>query len=240
MRNFIFVAVLCLLAFLPAQAQEINEVPMYGGKSSPEMTKANEEFVATMVKHFGSKEAGAKDSLKRGYDLLAQGNPLMAVRRFNQAWLLTPNNGEVFLGFGAALLWQGKYEESVKYYTKAAEMLPNDGELLADFALLYLHWANNRAKPKDFLGLDYIYKEEYAPKWKAEVAQYLDKSIEISERASRLAPKDEGVYVVWATALYAKGDYAGAWEKVKVAEQLGGTKLLPKFMKVLNKKMKRP
>lgn len=240
MRNFIFVAVLCLLAFLPCNAQEINEIPMYGGASSPELTKANEVFVAAIITDLGSKEVGAKSMLKMGWNYISRNDWKMAMKRFNQAWLLTPDNGEVFWGFGAALGLQGKYEESVKYFTKAETLLPDNGRLIGDFALLYLRWANNRAKPKVFLGLDYLYKADYDPKWKTEVAEYLNKGIELSERASRLAPNEEAIYVNWASALYAKGDYAGAWEKVKIAEQLGGTKLDSKFLKALNKKMKRP
>ena len=239
MRNFLFVAIFCLAAFLQCQAQEFIEIPMYDGIKTPELKQINDRFIAEVVKDFGSREAAAKDALKRGWAYMAKADWKFATRRFNQAWLLTPDNGEVFWGFGTATAYAGRYEEAEKYFSKAELTLKDNGRFLSDFALFYLYRANNRAKNKIGFGLDYIFREQYDPKWKADVAQYLDKALEFSERASKVAPNEKLAFINWAQALYGKDNYREAWGKVAKAEELGG-QLNPKFIKALSKKMKRP
>ena len=162
------------------------------------------------------------------------------MRRFNQAWLLDPENADVYSGFAMMSIFLGKYDEADGFYKRAEALAPTDGTTYADHALLFLHRANNKAQPKKFFDLDHIYKEKHDPKWTAEVAPLLDRSIELATKAAELIPNDEATFIVWASALYAKGDYSAAWEKVKTAEKLGGKKVPEKLVRSLSKKMQRP
>jgi hypothetical protein len=56
----------------------------------------------------------------------------------------------------------------------------------------------------------------------------------------QLEPSYERTYSDWAVSLFFKKDYAGAWTKVKEAENLGGKTIEQKFIRDLTKKMKRP
>ncbi len=101
---------------------------MYGGiKKTPEMIRTDNEFVDYMVRTFGSHDKAADDALQRGFAFLAKANWRMAIKRFNQAWLLSPDKPEVTWGFGAALSYEGKFEESEKYFQKAVTLAPSNG-----------------------------------------------------------------------------------------------------------------
>ncbi|MBD0369356.1 MAG: hypothetical protein ICV60_00770 [Pyrinomonadaceae bacterium] len=219
----VLIAVLILTATCFSNAQELNEQPMYGGKPKPpELVKADEEFVEFMVKQFSSREAASDDAMRRGFAYLARNDWRMAMKRFNQAWLLTPDRAEVFGGFGAALAYQGKFTESEKYFLKATGLAPDNGRLLNDFGFMYQFWATKGTKNK------------------TEREKYLDKSLELFERASRLESSYDRIYFNWAVSLFFKQDYKGAWDKIKEAERLGGKSIEQKFIEDLTKKMARP
>jgi len=112
-------------------SQELNERPMYGGiQKTPEMVRIDKEFVDYMVRTFGSRDKAADDAIRRGFEFLAKADWRMAMKRFNQAWLLSPDKVEVTWGFGAALSYEGKFEDSERYFQKAADLAPNNGDYL--------------------------------------------------------------------------------------------------------------
>ena len=196
---------------------------MYGGiKKTPEMIRADSEFVDYMVRTFGSRDKAADDAIRRGFEFLAKADWRMAMKRFNQAWLLSPDKPEVAWGFGAALSYEGKFEDSEKYFHQAMALAPNNGKLLTDFGFLYQFWATRGTKDK------------------TEKLKRLDRSIELFANAARLEPTYERTYFDWAVALYFKNDYAGAWQKINEAEHLGGKSIDQKFVADLTKKMPRP
>lgn len=222
------------------QDSDISSVPMYGGYDSPEFRAANEKFVNTMVAQHGDRAAAAKDALRLANLYVARGDFEMAMKRFNQAWLLHSRNAGAFSGFAMLTTMIGKYDEADGYYAMAEKLDPKDATLLTDHALLYLYRANNLGEPKKFFDLDYLYKAEHEPKWTALATPFLDRSIDLAEKAAVSMPNDEATYVVLATAHYAKGSYSQAWLNVKNADSLGGRKLPAKLLRSLNKKMPRP
>jgi tetratricopeptide (TPR) repeat protein len=239
MKKAVFVLLLVLLLVDLAAAQDVSVIPMYGGIETPEMRQAHDEYIESMLEAYKTKEASAEVAVKLGWREMAKRDWRTAIRRFNQAWLLNPLYGEIYWGFGAAQAYAGNYEDAEKHFEKAYSLLSGHGRFLSDYALYYLYRANHRAKPKPGFFLDYIFGDKYDSKWKADVEQFLNRSLVLSEEASQVAPNEARIYQVWAQAQYGKGDYATAWEKAIKAEQLGD-KLNPKFEKALGKKMKRP
>jgi Tfp pilus assembly protein PilF len=237
--KFVLAIVFCVFASFAALGQDIASVPMYGGFDSPEFRTINEKFVATMVARHGTRPEAAKDALRLANRYVARGDFDMAMKRFNQAWLLDPQNAGSFAGFAMLTTMIGKYDEADGYYATAERLDPKDATLLADHALFFLYRANNLAEPKQFFELGHLYKDKHDPKWTAAAAPLLDRSIELAEKAAAAMPNDEAAFVVLAVALYAKGDYTRAWQKVKTAETLGGKKLPAKLTKSLTKNMPR-
>ena len=115
MKRLLLVVAFLLVATPLNYSQELNEIPKYGGiKKTPEMVRIDNEFIDYMVKHFGSRDTAADDAIRRGFAFLAKADWRMAMKRFNQAWLLSPDKPEVPWGFGAALSYEGKFEHAEK------------------------------------------------------------------------------------------------------------------------------
>jgi len=223
MKRTILILAFLLVPNALSYSQELNERPMYGGiQKTPEMSRFDQKFVDGMVQTFGSRDKAADDAIRRGFDFLAKSDWRMAIKRFNQAWLLSPDRPEVAWGFGAALSYEGKFEESESYFQKAAALAPKNARLLTDFGFLYQFWATRGTK-------------DSAGKQKR-----LDQSIELFEQAARFEPTYDRVYFDWAVSLFFKKDYAGAWKRIIEAERLGGKSINPKFIADLTKKMPRP
>lgn len=204
-------------------AQNINEIPIYGGKpKSPELLKADQVFINKAIETSGSREKAAKITLQRGWEGIEKNDPNLAIKRFNQAWLLTPNDGHIYWGFAAATGAQGEFDESIKFFDKANSMLPNNSRLLCDF------------------GFTYIWKGRDSDKSPKDAVSYYNKAISLFDAASTLDPMYERIFSNWAIVLFYKQDYKGAWEKVKQAESLGGKSLDSNFINDLSKKLKRP
>ena len=224
MKRAILIVAVVLLApsFVYSQLFD-NEIPKYGGlKRTPEQAKADQKFIDSMVQRFGTRDRAADDAIRRGFAFLAQADWRMATKRFNQAWLLSPDKPEVPWGFGAALSYKGDFEESEKYFQEAVALAPKNGKLLADYGFLYQFWATRGTKDRT--------KRETR----------LSRSIELFQQAAELEPAHERTYFSWAVSLFFKKDYPGAWEKISEAEKLGGKTIDQKFLADLTKKMPRP
>jgi Flp pilus assembly protein TadD len=224
MKRAILIVAFILLGPSLIYAQLLdNEIPKYGGiKRTPEQAQADQKFIDHMVQHFGSRDKAADDAIRRGFTFLTQANWRMAMKRFNQAWLLAPDKPEVPWGFGAALSYEGEFEDAEKYFQEAQALAPKNARLLADFGFLYQFWATRGTKDK-------THRETR-----------LNRSIELFEQAAELEPTFERTYFNWAVSLFFKRDYAGAWKKINEAEKLGGKTIDQKFIADLMKKMPRP
>jgi tetratricopeptide (TPR) repeat protein len=81
-----------------------NERPMYGlVQKNQAMLDADKQFIDTVLSMGYTREAGANKSVELGWQYFTKGDIPNAMRRFNQAWLLDPNNPAVYHGFAVAL-----------------------------------------------------------------------------------------------------------------------------------------
>ena len=81
-----------------------NEVPMYGHiTKTPAMLVADKVFIDTVLSTGMTREQGAEHSAGRGWRAMSEGDVKTAIKRFNQAWLLDPDNSSAFWGFGVVL-----------------------------------------------------------------------------------------------------------------------------------------
>src|ERR1051325_3259487 len=88
---------LLALVFVPhvAFAQDINLLPKYGLLPKNDAQKnADAIFLAEMDKEYkGDRKKAAEDVALMGWQFLREGNGAVAMKRFNQAWLLNNENG---------------------------------------------------------------------------------------------------------------------------------------------------
>ena len=94
-----------------------NTLPMYGGLDvvkTPFQLELDKKFIQNGIQIAGSREKACQDVIRWAWEFVNQGALLTAMRRFNQAWLLDPNNPEVYKGFATVLRKQGNVEGALK------------------------------------------------------------------------------------------------------------------------------
>lgn len=92
-----------------------NTHPMYGGPDhvkTPHQLEADEKFIQTVTQGGQSRERASQAVAVGGWQFFNKGDLSTAMKRFNQAWLLDPNNPETYKGFAAILKKQGRMDEA--------------------------------------------------------------------------------------------------------------------------------
>lgn len=212
-----------------AQEQRIDNIPMYGQPAIPRpehLKKADEDFIKEAVAGLGTREAASKAWFAQGEEFLQKRNLDFAMRRYNQAWLLNPNNYQPYWGFGRVMLERGKFDEAIDHLERSKALVDDQHQkiaLLVD------------------LGTAYSVKAETVSKSStAEGARFFTLANQTYTEATALDPKYGNGWRRWAMSLYEQGDYAQAWEKVKQARAQNARPLPPAFLRALEQKMPEP
>ena len=103
---------------------------------TPKMYEADRAFIEGIAKLYnGDLKKGATYSVLEGWDAFGKGDFNIAIRRFNQAWLLDPENGEIYYGFALVSHLRGEaLVETEVWLMQAERLMPNDVSLLSDYA----------------------------------------------------------------------------------------------------------
>lgn len=196
----------------------VDNIPMYG---QPEIVRpdalkqADQDFIAKVEKELGSREEASKRWWAQAERFMNQGNIDYAMRRYNQSWLLDPNNYQPYWGFARVMLEQGKLDQGLKYLEKAEELINDNFQkvaLLSDMATAYTY--KGKADKSYFLKANNKFKE----------------SIKID-------PKYPDSWRRWAYSLYEQGNYSEALKKVEKAKSLNARPFSPDFISSLNTKL---
>jgi hypothetical protein len=202
------------------------DLPMYGGldrQADPILRGADEALIEGTTREFGSRRAASERFADQGFRYYFANDLTKAMWRFNQSWLLDPDNPSAFYGFMSVLNDRGEFCEARRMVERSFELgLKRGPDELADAGRVHAVCAAQDAKLDDSL------KSAYAKK-----------SSEYYTQALKLQPGSHYVYGSWATASYWLGDYATAWKYVKLERKYGGTPG-KQFLKMLRKKMKEP
>lgn len=188
----------------------IDEVPMYGGidrSKFPALRESDEQFIAGVTREFGSREAAARLWVTRGFKFAVQGEYGMAIRRFNQAWLLDPTNPEVYSGLAITQHDRGRGEEceAMKLMDKTLALNPPTFQGIYTNAALITAHCSNRDKT-------------LSPMAKAEMVA---RSEALYQKAQQVEPDKLYLYVAWARSYYFRGEYHDAWRMVSKARAQG-------------------
>ena len=217
------------LCSVSAQEQRIDNIPMYGQPAIPRpehLKKADEDFIKEAVAGLGTREAASKAWFAQGDEYMQKRNLDFAMRRYNQSWLLNPNNYQPYWGFGRVMLERGKFEEAIQHLEKAKDLVDDQYQkiaLLVD------------------LGTAYSVRAETVAKTSAtEGTRFFALANQTYSEALSLDPKYGNGWRRWAMSLYEQGDYAQAWEKVKQARAQNARPLPPAFLRALEQKMPEP
>lgn len=180
----------------------IDQVPMYGGMDRsrfPELKAADEKLIQDTARFYGSREAASRSFADTAFRYYRQDKLEAAMRRFNQARLINPENPDVYWGFASVLHDQGKDCEALKLLEVGLSKGPLEKGYLPDHAFLYAACARNGEAVSS-----------------AERDTYLRRSSEIFVQAEAdLEVMKPYLYYQWTRALIELGEYSAAWGKVK-------------------------
>jgi Tfp pilus assembly protein PilF len=203
----------------------MDQLPMYGGADrtvDASLKAADHKLISDTTSAYGSREKASQALLGNGFAFFNRDDLVAAMRRFNQAWLLDPNNPEVYWGFGAVLHEKGKDCEAMAQFQKAlsfgryVEGMNPDAALIMTLCALSDKALSEEARDKLFANADALYVEA------------LEKD-----------PRKGYVYGSMATERYWRGRYREAWGAVKLA-RTNGSKLPEQFLDLLRAKLADP
>ncbi len=114
----------------------INELPMYGlAEKTAAQKRADDEYIDRMTRGGRSRQAAALIAAKNAWNVFYSGDKPMAIKRFNQAWLLDPDNQLALWGFAVTCVDRGQYDEAARFYRLAIDSGPSNPGLERDYRL---------------------------------------------------------------------------------------------------------
>lgn len=127
--KFLLVVIICVVPI----AGQAKEIPMWEGvKKTAEQLAADKKFLsAAQERTKGKMEIIVQDALQRGWRFIGKNKPDMAIKRFNQAWLIDPDNPGIHWGFAVATdlqkvslaIVEGHFSTVEGYFGKAENKL---------------------------------------------------------------------------------------------------------------------
>lgn len=113
---------------------QVNELPMYGNLQKTSVQQvADRRYIARMTKDGRSREAAAEYVARAGWSAYYAGDHALAIKRFNQAWLLDPDNQFALWGFALISIERGHVKEAVRYFRMAIDSGPENANLRRDY-----------------------------------------------------------------------------------------------------------
>lgn len=219
----------------------IDNVPMYG-LPNVERPKAHQEAdqrfiesaMETMRKHTKktTRREASEEWYAVGVNFMRQGNFDYAMRRFNQAWLLDPENFQPYWGFATITItrrkqfsgvkhWE-KIEEAIGFLQRALSLVDDDKQkvaLLGDIATAHSLAAVYYQDRKETQAAANMFREANA---------YFVK-------AQNLEPTYGNIFRYWAMSLIRENQFVEACAKVKRARQLNARPIKPSLLSSLYK-----
>jgi Tfp pilus assembly protein PilF len=127
-----------------------DEQPFFGFVTkTPAQIAADEKFTTEVSRLSASRQHIVDETLKRGWKALISGDLVTAGRRFNQAYLLSPDQSGIYHGFAALAQTRFNDTEYADELFRVALKQPNPAETLrADYGrFLLIAKRPNEARP---------------------------------------------------------------------------------------------
>ena len=226
---FLFFQIVFTAPALCADADPTDTLPMFGQPKinrSDDLKKSDEAFIRDSTLRFGTRQAGSNTLAAQGWVAARAGQDDVAMRRFNQAWLLNPKNYSVFWGFGAVLSAKGKLSEALEYLETARELVNDPKQrvaLLSDLGAVHSAYATRLPGDRQL----------------ERAQQFVLANNRFSESLEN-DPSFAQSWREWAISLYDQERYSEAWIRVKKARELNAEPFPPEFLNKLSAKMPEP
>ena len=209
-----------------AQSDPTEKLPMYGQPAitRPEnLKKVDEDVIRDATLRFGNRQAASRALAEQGWTSVRRGMFDVAMRRFNEAWLLNPKNYQAFWGFGAVLSEQGKLAEAIEQLETARELVDDPKQrvaLLSDLGAVHSAYGVRLSADKQL-----------------DRAQHFVIANNRFAESLEMDPNYARSWREWAFSLYEQERYSEAWVKAKRAMELNSEPFPAGFLDALKKKV---
>lgn len=216
----------CVIKPPPQSHARTDIAPMYAGidrSAAAALRASDEQMAAEATQSFGSPGAASQAKVEQGYRLFRENQPGTAMRSFNQAWLLNPDNPEVYAGFAVVLESQRKICQAMSMMDRAISLHPPTFRgIYADAGRIAARCAaEDRTLPPE-----------------ARIAA-TTRSDEWYRKGEAVEPDKGYLYASWAAAYYWRGQYGEAWAMVHKSRAAGGSPG-EDFVRMLRARMPEP
>lgn len=190
-RNFSGVLLLYLFTTQPHAQLPPSEIPMYGSSAGKphKLSEKDAAFIATIEKAGKTRQAVAKDVIRQAWEAYGRTDYTSAIRKFNQAWLLDPENGDAYHGFALISTVRDKNADEAEKFFRMALAKPGVS-------------ANAYVSYGRFL-------------W---IVERLDESLVQLQKAIAASPTAHDARLHIARVYYKKKDYSKACEWARLAK----------------------
>ncbi len=206
-----FLITVCFLFIVSQQSfaeTTDKQLPMYGGvdrSQTPDYVTQDNELIAKATHTFGTREHASEGYVERGFDLYSNNEFEQSMNRFNQAWLLNPENPYPYLGFALLLNQKNKSCDAYAMFKLANEKGINESGFLADYAYTTSQCA--------------LLKNDLERKELFKLSNHLHEEATQTSNQRQLAY----VYHSWAKSYFLQKDFTATKEMIKQCKNLGGT-----------------
>ncbi len=116
---------------------ELQDLPMYGGihqltpaneaerKYLTSIKAADEKLINSILQAGVTRKSASIHAIKRGWESFKKQDYDTALKRFNQAWLLNPKNGDLYYGFALIVSVRNGPSNEVEEFFKIAISKPD-------------------------------------------------------------------------------------------------------------------
>jgi tetratricopeptide (TPR) repeat protein len=189
-------AFLAMICFAPAKADPlpVNQQPMYGGvEKTNAMKRADAEFIARIESMGVTRAEGARKIIDNAWAYFFKGDVASAMSRFNQAWLLDPENGDAYHGFAVVMAQRGEPAAAAEKFFRIAISKPKVGPTA------YVDYAR-------FLSLEGRFDESLAQGQKALAISPTARNARAQISYAYMSKKDPVRACIWAKQAKDNGD----------------------------------
>lgn len=120
-RNFSGVLLLYLFTTQAHPQAPPSELPMYGAPGKPRKLSARDQaFIADFEKAGKTRQGVAREILVKAWEAYGKQDHKSAIKQFNYAWVLDPENGDAYHGFALiSTVRDRNADEAEKYFRMA-------------------------------------------------------------------------------------------------------------------------
>lgn len=187
--------------------------PKFGDAvKSKSQKEADQRLIADYIKQEGSRRKGSETLVKLGFDFLYEGNIRTAMYRFNQAWLLDPENENVFWGFAAVYFNFGDFENAMKQLDEGLVLNPESSNIITDQATIHLVHFQTKKDEKE-----------------------LSTALRLFTKSYIIDAKNQNTLFKLSVVYFLKGDCYNALKYYHECKALGGNPLTREYIQAIEK-----